>query len=142
MCADPACASDWWFVSTSGNSPNRRVILMDTESAASEGGNRIKVWSYEIYERLGDDGRRKEKVLDRYDCGKRTITLLSYNIYGNNDRFIDSGTIPPYSQSANEVVPDTVGESQWKFVCKNSSSSSFKIDSTPEEFAAKFFKEF
>jgi hypothetical protein len=138
--AAPAHASEWWFVSLSGDSPDRRVLFIDTESAVSDGTNRIKVWSYRIYEKINKDGRRKEKFQTRFDCSARTMTLLALNLYGNNDRFIDSLRWDSYEQEVRDVVPDTIGEEQWTFVCRNSSSTALKIDNSPEEFAATIFR--
>lgn len=138
----PAKAAEWWLVSTSGDRPNRSLIFMDKNSATVDYESRVSAWGLEIYETAQKDGRRKEKVLHIFDCKKRTMSLASLIVFGNNDRLINSYNWKSYEQDANSVVPDSVGEAQWEFACHGKAALETALTVTPEEFAAGYFRYF
>ena len=136
----PAAAAEWWPVSSSGDTPNRRVGFIDKTSFVSDYAGRISAWEFDINESPEKDGVRKEKTLHRFDCKNRTMTLLEVVKYGNNDRLIDTVTWNSYEQTENNIIPDSVGESKWQFVCEGKSIAKLPLNGSPEQFAAYFFR--
>lgn len=134
-----ASAAEWWLVDISGRSPDRMVTFIDKSSAVPFSSRRLKAWTYYIHEKPDDEGVRKSKSLNIYDCTLRTIRLVMAVNYGNNERHMGSVTIPSYRQSDDPVVPDTVGEELWKFVCEDANLG-IRVDGNPDQTAARVFR--
>lgn len=135
-----ASAAEWWWISSSGDKPDRRLGFIDKESATVPYSGNVSAWSFWIYEVAQPDGLRKSKSLHRYDCKNRTSAIIHITKYGNNDRFIRSFSWKSYEQEEIPVVPDSVGEAAWNFVCNGISDAKNPLTMTPEEFAASYFK--
>lgn len=138
--SSPASAADWWKVSANGSGTTEKIFFMDRASMSSDRSGTMKVWDFSIHEKATDDGTRKTKALNRYDCNARTMTLLSLIKLGNNDRFISNHSWDSYEQSANHIVPDSVGEAKWQFACAGPQSDHYQVTIDPEVFAAKYFR--
>lgn len=108
--ATPAVAVDWVLVSIN----NDAVILGDADSRTDN-----RAWFETMYAKPQKDDNGKSyntaKGLEEMDCrGKRfrTLTVTAYSKSGN--------PIGSYTSSYAEwsyVIPGTLGESMYKFVC-------------------------
>lgn len=135
-----ATAADWWFIDSIGPKGKQVTIFLDADGIVSRGSIK-QAWDFRIRETADEEGVRKTKILQSYDCENRTLTLLSWVSYGNNDRFIDSERIPSYQQERNDVVPESVGELVWKYVCEGDTGNSVPVRTqSPEEFSARLFR--
>jgi len=67
----------------------------------------------------------------KINCAKRTIQTLAWSSYGNDGKFIRSGSTPGVES---EVVPDSIGEGILKIACEpnfpndKSGNSYFKLE--------------
>jgi len=136
----PAAAAEWWWISASGNRPDRQLVFMDKSSATTDYANHPTYWAFRIYESLQEKGVRKRKELYKFDCRERTYTIIEALEYGNNDKFINSIKWESYEQSATNVAPDTVGESELNFACFGKAPVTTPLTTSPEQFSAYFFK--
>ena len=136
----PAMGAEWWWTNYYGDRPDRKVEFVDRDSLTSDYASRISAWSFQINESLQSDGVRKKKILSRYNCKARTITLIAMISYGNNDKLLKSFSWESYEQEEHNVVPDTIGETNWDFVCKGKAQVTSPLNGSPEEFAAAIFK--
>jgi len=108
--ATPAVAVDWVLV----DSNNTDTIFGDADSRTDN-----RAWfqfRYAKPQKIGDGKFYNTfRMLDEMDCsGKRyrTLTATAYSKSGNP---IGSDT-PPYAEWS-YVIPDTIGENLYKFVC-------------------------
>lgn len=117
-----ASASDWWFVELGGNKPNRSVIFMDRLSIQSQSANVKRIWSETYYE-TALQGVQTDKTLWEFSCASQTYKVISWIDYKANGDVARSQTPSYYSQPTEPVAPDTVGESELKFVCGQQSNA-------------------
>ena len=120
--------------------PDRRLGFIDKSSFIPDSLGRVLAWESSVYEIPQKDGVRKEKTLYRFDCKKRTMTLLELIAFGNNSRLLKSYSWKSYEQDERYIVPDSVGESKWEFVCLGKSVSETSLKGSPEEFSAYYFR--
>lgn len=109
--AMPAVAADWVLIAINNNDV---VILGDADSRTDD-----RAWFETRFAKpqKGGDGKffNTTKTLEEMDCSgkrRRTLTLTQYSKSGN--------AINSYTRSYAEwryVIPDTVGENVYKFVC-------------------------
>ena len=137
----PAFASDWWYVGHTGHGSEMQVTFVDAASVIAIGNSNKRVWDYRIDASASSHGVRTIKHYYEVDCGDRTLKLVSWNSYGNNQRFIDSSTIPSYQQTADPVAPDSIGEGILNFICKGPEDTAVQLTATsPERAAAALFR--
>ena len=110
--ATPAVAADWVWLGN--NSDNTITIFGDADSRT---GNRA--WFETMYAKPKKDGDGKfyntTKTLEEMDCSGRRLRTLTITAYSRSGNSIGSDT-PSYAEW-NYVVPGTVGENKYKFVC-------------------------
>ncbi len=140
--ASPAYASEWWLVSSGGTGSNENVTFVDRQSMRSVRQGLVDAWSLQVKETADADGKRKSKALSRYDCENRTTTLISLILIANNDRLMKTINRKTYEQEPSNVVPDSIGEATWEFVCNRPEAFGSKVTGeSPEELAARLFRE-
>ena len=107
-------ASNWVPV---GRPSKTEQPYVDVSGIVRDGEARI-IW--EKFAETQPTGSNEAYSIDhtRYDCAKRTYTLLSWSHYRSDGTTVASETIPDYSLQAQDVVPDSVAESILHFVCR------------------------
>lgn len=109
----PAYAANWVYVTTS----KKFVFVYYDSDTIRRSGNQVTVWEKYDHSRDKTDEAREKKVLHRYDCVKRTQTLLQTTIYYPNGKNYTL-VLDTYEQKESAVTPDTVGEITLKAVCR------------------------
>jgi len=109
--ATPAVAADWVFVSINDDNA---TTFGDADSRTDD-----RAWFERRYakpKKIGDgEFYNTMKMLEEMDCrGKRSRTLTA-TWYSKSGNSID--TITPSYAEWRYVIPDTVGESMYEFVC-------------------------
>ena len=109
--ATPAVAADWLLVSI-GSSDN--VIYGDADSRTDN-----RAWFEIRYAepRKYGDGKffNTTKSLEEMDCSGKRLRTLTATMYSKSGNSIGSET-PSYAEWR-YVIPGTVGEAQYEFVC-------------------------
>ena len=109
--ATPAVAADWVWVD---NDSNNNVTFGDADSRT---GNRA--WFERRYAKPQKDDNGKfyniTRELEEIDCSGKRRRVLTLTWYSKSGNFIDSYT-PSYAKWY-YVVPGTVAESMYEFVC-------------------------
>lgn len=112
MVATPAFAANWIYVAENGNGA---VFYYDTETM-QRSGNEVTVWQRQDYSRDRTQKAREGRMLKRYNCVARTVTLISgINYFPNGTS--ESFDIPHFRQEASSIVPETMAEGVLQAVC-------------------------
>ncbi|WP_455028661.1 surface-adhesin E family protein [Neisseria sp.] len=111
--AMPAVAADWVLIAINNNDV---VILGDADSRTDD-----RAWfeiRYAKPQKIGD-GKffNTTKTLDEIDCSGKRRRILTITMYSKSGNSIGSYT-PSYAEW-HYVIPGTVGESAYKFVCNH-----------------------
>jgi hypothetical protein len=78
----PAYAANWVYVVTNNSGTD---FYYDSDTIRRS-GNQVTVWEKYDHSRDKTDKTREKKVLYRYDCVKRTTTILQATIYYPNGK--------------------------------------------------------
>ena len=109
--AMPAVAADWVRVD---NDSNNDVTFGDADSRTSN-----RAWFETRFAKPQKHGNGKFyntfKMLNEMDCSGQRSRTLTATAYSKSGKSIDSDT-PSYAEWR-YVIPGTVGESMYKFVC-------------------------
>ena len=119
----PATAAPWARLDRSTNGSQ---LWADVSSITEHEGIRT-AWIRTVYLRRDRRGAISDLARFQYDCGARETALLNVIYYGDQGRVISSEQ--PRSSNWRPVVPDSVGESEFNFVC------SYPIGTNPREIA-------
>ena len=107
--ATPAVAVDWVLV----DSNNSGILYGDADSRT---GNRA--WFETRFAKpqgyINGKFLNTTKMLVEMDCSGKRFRMLTITAYSKSGKFIDSAT---RSDEWRYVIPGTVGESMYKFVC-------------------------
>lgn len=110
--ATPAVAEDWVWLSN--NSNNTYTIFGDADSRTDN-----RAWFEYRYAKpqKHDNGKfyNKATALEEMDCSGKRSRILTVTWYSKSGNSISSYT-PSYAEW-DYVIPGTVGESMYKFVC-------------------------
>lgn len=116
-------ASEWKHLLSSG----KTTILFDAESIVPSGKFR-KGWFIFNYDDdqvglaiTGNKKYRSTKTLEYFVCDERvnaTIQSLYYADTLGTGAYVGGYNVQPLKAEFTEVAPDTIGEAQWKLVCK------------------------
>jgi len=103
-----AGSSQWWFVAQGSD----RVLFVDVGSIQRDGD----VVRYQASQVIRDPANPAAliRVYMKADCKKRTETWDLAMRYDTDDKRLDEAAV---SYAPEAVVPGTVGEAQWQFVC-------------------------
>ena len=112
--ATPAVAADWVWVGI-GNDSNA-ATFGDADSRTDN-----RAWFETRFakpQKIGD-GKfyNTMKMLGEVDCSGKRHRVLTVTAYSKSGKFIDSDT-PSYAEW-DYVIPGTLGESMYKFVCNH-----------------------
>ena len=112
--ATPAVAADWVLVSIDSNEAN--TIIGDADSRTDD-----RAWFEVRYTKLqkSGDGKfyNKAKMLEEMDCSGKRHRGLTSTWYSKSGSSIDSYTYTPSYAKWDYIIPGTIGESMYKFVC-------------------------
>lgn len=112
--ATSAVAADWVWLSN--NSNNTITILGDADSRTDN-----SAWFETRFAKPQKHGNgkffNKAKVLAEMDCSGKRHRFLTMTWYSKSRNLIDSYT-PSYAEWR-YVIPDTLGENAYKFVCNH-----------------------
>ena len=110
--ATPAVAADWVLVSIDSN--EAYAIFGDADSRTDN-----RAWFETRYakpQKIGDGkSYNTMKMLVEMDCRGKRLRNLTVTAYSKSGNSIDSDT-PSYAEWR-YVIPGTVGEAQYEFVC-------------------------
>ncbi len=107
-----AFASTWNFAWV-GNDEVR--YFFDADTVVKTRDRNILVWVKMVNTTKADsDGRWSTAARWKINCTKRTIQFLSWSSYGNDGKFLRSGSTPG---TESEVIPDSNGEGMLKIAC-------------------------
>ena len=109
-----ASAADWRLVAEASNG---QETYLDISTVKKTGAYRT-TWEKVLNRTPDADGAMYSVGHWRYNCSRRTVTLLSYIIYRGDGVTLKSNQVPSYIQEAKDVAPDTVGEMMFKTVCR------------------------
>jgi hypothetical protein len=108
----PAYAANWVYVT---KSTKNAVFYYDSDTI-QRAGNQVTVWVKLDHSRDKTEKAREKKVLYRYDCVNRTLTILQVTIYYPNGKN-ETLALDTYQQNEIAVTPDTVSEAMLEAVC-------------------------
>ena len=107
----PAYAASWVFV-------DKSLRYFDADSMRRH-GNSIIVWEKIDFSRDNSVSLRDMKVRQRYDCVRRTVTMIMWVDYFK-DGSSKSREVPPREQMERQIIPDTPPEPILEAVCRRS----------------------
>lgn len=109
--ATPAVAADWVWLGDDGGTT---IFFGDADSRT---GNRAWFEHRHAKPQKYSNGKfyNTAKALEEMDCSGKRRRVLTVTAYSKSGNSIDSDT-PSYAKW-NYVIPGTVGESMYKFVC-------------------------
>ena len=110
--ATPAVAEDWVLL---GINSNNTTIFGDADSRTDN-----SAWFETRYakpKKMISNGKfyNTAKALEEMDCSGKRLRILTATAYSKSGNSIGSDT-PSYAEWS-YVIPGTVGEAQYKFVC-------------------------
>lgn len=106
-----------------GESDNREYIMYgDTESRTDD-----KAWFKWIFlktKKVSGKNVKESKHYVRANCSTNQMTLLSITDYDRSGSIINSSNAPSYllDSVTRYVIPDSVGERMFKFICNREPS--------------------
>jgi hypothetical protein len=112
MAATPAFAANWVYVTTHNNGAD---YYYDSDTI-QRSGNQVTVWRKLDHSRNKTVKYREEKSQYRYDCSRRTYTLLNIIIYYPDGK-VESFTWKTHEQEIEPIAPETVSEAVLEAVC-------------------------
>jgi len=112
MAATPAFAANWVYVTTHDNGAD---YYYDSDTI-QRSGNQVTVWRKLDHSRNNAVKYREEKDQYRYDCSRRTYTLLSAIIYYPDGK-VEAFTWQTHEQEITPIAPETVSEVVLEAVC-------------------------
>jgi hypothetical protein len=112
MAAAPAFAANWVYVTTHANGAD---YYYDSDTI-QRSGSQVTVWRKLDHSRNKTVKYREEKSQYRYDCSRRTYTLLNIITYYPDGK-VESFTWKAHEQEIESVVPETVSEAVLEAVC-------------------------
>ena len=98
-------------------------ILFHDKSTIRRNGAFVQMWSSKDYFEVQTDVRvpfKSSKVLRKYNCNKETqalVSLIHYSESVSSGRVTFSHTVKEHELNWTPVVPDSVGETEWKIAC-------------------------
>ncbi len=108
-----------WVESSASNGGSLKTYVNSV--TIHKAGDKVKMWSmYDYWKVHVNDGRCVMSVKSQveYDCKEGQVRTISFVSYSKN---MGDGDVV-YNQSSptewEPFVPDTVGESMWKFACE------------------------
>ncbi len=123
--AESSIAADWVKVISKDDT----TVFVDMQSLRRT-DSKVKVWEKWVFE--GDqeiEGTKKSfrsaKLFKAYHCAEGTALLLEANMYADHDaksKELYSQSYPDTPSGYNKILPETVGEVIFTYVCKASAS--------------------
>ena len=108
-------ASEWAVSGLEGNK-----VFLDKESI-SHNKNIVKVWTKSIFppNKLFDGKEyNQSKFLLKFNCLNHTVAILQDFLYMNNE-LVEMNNYSKKNIIFTDVIPDSVGDSTYKFVCQS-----------------------
>ena len=115
MSANAAHAANWIEVATDRDGT---IYYYDAESLRSVNGQ-IAVWEMLDAKNNRTAKYRSKKIRILYDCVKETRGYMAIITYDADGSVLDSTDYDDYLIDRKNIVPDTIGEVQFKAICKN-----------------------
>jgi hypothetical protein len=112
--SSPTLASNWVKVTVD---EENGVWSIDIDSIRTLNGGYRQAWRKVTKVSKQSNEVVEDLVLSYYNCSNRTRAMKTAVLYYNNGKNA-SKTVPDYGLEWNPVVPDTVGETAFNFVCK------------------------
>jgi hypothetical protein len=112
MAATPAFAASWVYVTTHDNGAD---YYYDSDTIQRY-GNQVTVWRKLDHSRNKTVKYRSEKSQYRYDCSRRTYTLLNIITYYPDGK-VETFTWQMHEQKIESIAPETVSEAVLEAVC-------------------------
>lgn len=113
LAASPSRAAEWVHVT---RSQDRTSLAIDVSSIVQKGSVRT-AWIQFSSLTPEKDGAVLRRQLWGYDCSQRLKSILSYVSYDARGKPITSHTPPEYLRDIEPIVPDTIGEAAYNFIC-------------------------
>lgn len=125
-------AAEWWPVESGSSS----VWFIDRPSVKTVSGSKI-FWVRQEFKSASEGDELKYSVMKwAAHCKSNTIQALSFVDYAADGHVIKSGSKP--APSADEIIPDSVGESMYKVIC-GLKAWPYAKPYTPKEFTEWYF---
>ena len=128
-------ASDWVYA-TSGSTGSK--FYVDRDSIVRDtANNTVTVWEkqthYSKYIKAKNKTETNRKDRYKYYCNSKQYMTLSSITYSNKGEVIASWTNTyPSSYDVEDIVPDTVGETQFNAVCNNTLDQRPAVNAAPD----------
>lgn len=116
--AGPGQTSNWWLSSAGGNSPNRLFSYVDVDSIKDTGGSLKTAWITRWFQTPQKTGESYTKLLISFNCNDNKTAILAWSDYDRAGNSLNSRSYSAYTATYNYIVPDTIGESDFKTVCE------------------------
>lgn len=133
-------ASEWWLIAESSDENPGFFCFVDKESFADSGTGRIKFWDWIIQNKDVQSSwgaYRTVKMLSIEDCHSKKSGVASAIYYDSNGKIVH--LVDFDNPELSEIVPDSIGEFEHKFVCSRGKSrkpgQTWAID--PEAYAER-----
>lgn len=128
----PAYASEWWYVTNSGDDTLGFVDLSTMVLAPPK----VTYWSQDI-KKQPKDGVKSDKKRTIVSCTADTYDTVQFVGYGPDGSVVKNLSWPP-ATSPRGIVPDSIGETEKNFVCGTPAARlkiGVKLSVSPEQFA-------
>lgn len=119
LSATPATASDWQLASNGGGA----YVYIDESSIVALSPYRVIAWRKFMEIPKSDLVRSAKMARVIYDCKYKSTVITYIASYDSNSKSDYSSVIPPSEQTEDPVMPDTLNEGAYEFVCHQSAVS-------------------
>lgn len=113
----PVSAANWVHISTDGDGDS----YYQDATSARRSGNYVTIWEKTVFQKVKSDGEAYSVSQYRYDCANETQTLLHLVSYDSDGKVLGTFSWKGVEQTANAVVPDTIGRQAFEAICVSSS---------------------
>lgn len=132
-----AAAPDWWWIDTVGSAPARTSAYVDRASFEAEGQITL-AWSVYVRETPKRTGERSRRALIAFSCADGTTRLVTRILLDATSEVLEHRTFAPQEQREEPVVPDSLTESAWNFVCGDRSGAEKRVKDVALDLEAAF----
>lgn len=110
----PAMAANWQVLDTDSV---HSIHYIDAATLERD-GNVVTFWVKIDASKDKTRHFRAAKVRQSIDCSRKTLTFISQTLYAGDGHILHSQTTLPDLRLAEPIIPESIGEATFEYVCK------------------------
>lgn len=132
-----AAVSDWWWIDTVGRAPLRTSAYLDRASVQEERAA-ILAWSVYVRETPTETGETQRRTLIAFSCADETTRIITRIGLNRSNEVLELPTSLEREQRPQPLVPDSLTEAVWNFVCGDRSGAERRVEDITLDSQAGF----